>query len=158
VVAVKGAIGQKASNNKNFIYASQGYVSVASQAQTFRLPSISGGGNRKPQVALGIWDFSDPKLQKDRDPKFYAEAAKSRTIKQQEFVYDDGLTEIETKQKKIQGSFLSGSARSQIDSTAIADIGGVDYFGLNGDRFQLLFIALFGLFTLVGSLSGNLKF
>lgn len=156
-VASTGGIGQKASNNKNFIYSSQGYVSIASQAENFKLPPISGGGNRKPQVALGVWDFSDPKLQIERDPKFYAEAAKTRLVKQQEFVYEDGLTELERKQRGNQALFLTGSAKSQIDSSSIADVQGVDYFGLSGDRFQLLFIAVFGLFTLVGCLSGNLK-
>lgn len=54
--------------------------------------------------------------------------------------------------------FLSGSARSQVDKSAIVgEIDGVDYFGLSADRFQLLFISVFGIFTLVGCLSGNLK-
>ena len=82
----------------------------------------------------------------------------TRLAKKQEFVYEDGLTELERKQRVTIPGFLTGSAKSQIDSTSIRDdIEPVDYFGLSADRFQLLFISVFGLFTLVGCLSGNLK-
>jgi hypothetical protein len=56
---------------------------------------------------------------------------------------------------------LSGTARSntQADKSAIRGDIQTDnlIFGLDTDRFQLLFLAVFGLFTLVGSLSGNLN-
>ena len=76
-----------------------------------------------------------------------------------DFAYDDGLTDLERKQRATIPIFLTGSAKSQADPSAISDveIQGVDYFGLSADRFQLLMISVFGLFTLVGSLSGNLK-
>lgn len=74
-------------------------------------------------------------------------------------MYDDGLTDLERKQRITIPAFLTGSAKSQADtSTVRSDISGDDLiFGLNPDRFQLLFIAIFGLFTLVGTLSGAVK-
>jgi len=67
---------------------------------------------------------------------------------------------IERKQKKSLPAFLSGSAKSQIDATAIRGDLQADklLFGLDADRFQLLFIAIFGLLALVGSLSGTVTF
>lgn len=120
---------------------------------------ISGGGNRAPPAPLSVPDFSDPKLQIERDPAFYAAAAATRLTKSKtEFVYEDGLTDIERKQRVTIPTFLTGSAKSQKDTTAIRDdIVAQDYFGLSADRFQLLFIAVFGIFTLVGALSGNLR-
>merc|ERR1712071_482294 len=136
-----------------------GYPSFSTGAEKFKIKGISGGGNKAPVWKWDVPDFSDPKLQKERDPAFYAAAAKTRLTKgKADFVYDDGLTEIERKQRVTIPIFLSGSAKSQIDPTAIAnDIEGVDYFGLSGDRFQLLMISIFALFTLVGCLSGNLQ-
>jgi hypothetical protein len=54
---------------------------------------------------------------------------------------------------------LTGSAKSQADVSTIRDDleGDSLIFGLDPDRFQLLFITVFGLFTLVGCLSGNLN-
>jgi hypothetical protein len=138
--------------------ASKGYPSFADAAQNFKLPKISGGGNKASTWTLTPPDFSDPKLQIERDPEFYAAAAKQRLAKKTEFVYDDGLTVIEQKQRAIAPAFLTGSAKSQIDPSAIDDVeGDALLFGLDSDRFQLLFIAVFGLFTLVGSLSGRLN-
>ena len=69
------------------------------------------------------------------------------------------MTELERKQRKTIPTFLTGSAKSAADKSTIrTDIVGEEFaFGLSADRFQLLFISVFGLFTLVGSLSGNLK-
>jgi len=124
--------------------------------------NVSGGGNKGPNGGFQVPDFSDPKLQITRDPAFYAAAAKTRGSVNTVFDYDDGLTVIERSQRKnSQKTFLTGQARSQIDSSAIRD--DIDqsvvdsFFGLDADRFQLLFISIFGVFTLVGCLSGNLK-
>ena len=113
---------------------------------------------------MKVPDFSDPALQIDRDPAFYAAAAKTRqspwNAANAVSVYDDGLTELERKQRKTIPAFLTGSAQSQADTSTIrSDLTGEDFaFGLDADRFQLLFISIFGLFTLVGCLSGALQF
>jgi hypothetical protein len=75
------------------------------------------------------------------------------------FAYDDGLTELERKQRATIPAFLTGSAKSNADvSTIRRDIEEQEYpFGLDSDRFQLLFISIFGLFTLVGCLSGSIQ-
>lgn len=107
-----------------------------------------------------IPDFSNPAKNIKRDPKIYAELAKKRLTQKQIFVIDDGLTELERRQRGgATATFLTGSARSQADKSAIrGDIEVSDLpFGLSADRFQLLFITIFGLFTLVGSLSGSLQ-
>ena len=94
-------------------------------------------------------------------PNFnYKEAAKARkTPQDQEFVFDDGLTLLERKQKGTIPAFLTGSARSRVAKSEIRDDieESVYPFGLSADRFQLLFISLFSLFTLVGCLSGNVS-
>jgi len=90
----------------------------------------------------------------------YKKAATARKTPQtQEFVFDDGLTVIERRQKKSIPAFLTGSARSRVEAEAPReDIEVTEYpFGLSADRFQLLFISLFSLFTLVGSLSGSVQ-
>jgi len=139
--------------------ASGAYPSFSEGAQKFKIKGVSGGGNNAPVWKWDVPDFSDPKLQIKRDPAFYAAAAKTRLTKTKaDYVFDDGLTEIERRQKASLPMFLSGSAKSQVDKSAIVgDIEGVDYFGLSGDRFQLLMISIFALFTLVGCLSGNLQ-
>merc|ERR1719199_561744 len=72
-----------------------------------------------------------------------------------DFSYEDGLTILERRQRKNQGEFLTGSAKSQADKDSIVgEIDAPDFGGLDQDRFQLLFITVFGLLTLVGSLSG----
>jgi hypothetical protein len=69
------------------------------------------------------------------------------------------LTVLERKQRATLPAFLTGSAKSNADvSTIRADIQTEEFaFGLDADRFQLLFITAFGLFTLVGCLSGNVS-
>jgi hypothetical protein len=69
------------------------------------------------------------------------------------------LTELERKQRATIPAFLTGSAKSsKILSEVRDDIEEQEYpFGLSADRFQLLFISIFGLFTLVGCLSGSIK-
>merc|ERR550534_1205809 len=157
VVAKKAAAVKAATPLIPKAPASKGYISFEG-ASKFKIKGISGGGNKAPVQKLLPPDFSDPKLQIYRDPEFYAEAAKKRLTKAStDFVYEDGLTELERKQKKTLPTFLTGSAKSQVDPTAIVgEISGVDYFGLSGDRFQLLFISIFGLFFLVGYLSGSI--
>eukprot|EP00565_Helicotheca_tamesis_P007917 CAMPEP_0185723564 /NCGR_PEP_ID=MMETSP1171-20130828/362_1 /TAXON_ID=374046 /ORGANISM="Helicotheca tamensis, Strain CCMP826" /LENGTH=181 /DNA_ID=CAMNT_0028391285 /DNA_START=65 /DNA_END=610 /DNA_ORIENTATION=- len=137
---------------------SSGYPSFADAASKIKF-NISGGGNKAPRASSGYPDFSNPAKQIERDPEFYAAAAKTRGIKSQEFAFEDGLTVLEKAQRATTPLALTGSAKSQADvSTIRDDIAVSEYpFGLSGDRFQLLFITVFGLFTLVGSLSGNLK-
>lgn len=137
--------------------ASKGYPTFPGASQ-FKIKGISGGGNKAPVNKILPPDLSDPALQIERDPAFYAAAAKTRLTKAKtEFLYEDGLTVIERKQRKTLPGFLTGSAKSQADPSAIVgEIEGVDYFGLSADRFQLLFITVFGLFFLVGYLSGTI--
>jgi len=137
--------------------ASKGYPSFAAKAQNFKLGKgrISGGAAGKVIEPV----FIHPIVNTDPVPDFdYKEAAKARkTPQQQETVFDDGLTVIERRQKKTLPAFLSGSARSRVKKSEIrTDINDDIYpFGLDGDRFQLLFISVFSLFTLVGALSGS---
>jgi len=140
--------------------ASKSYPSFQKEASGIKFGGIAGtglfpaanGGFKQP-------DFSDPKLQKVRDPAFYAAAAASRAAKlasTDEFIRDDGLTDLERRQRKTQANFLTGSAKSQKDDSAIiGDIDAPAFGGLSADRFQLLFISIFGLFTLVGSLANS---
>uniref|UniRef100_A0A7S1BF72 Uncharacterized protein n=1 Tax=Corethron hystrix TaxID=216773 RepID=A0A7S1BF72_9STRA len=122
---------------------------------------LSGGGNKAPSGGFSVPDFSDPKLQIKRDPAFYAAAAKTRGIGKQSFAYDDGLTDLERKQRgTVMSTFLTGSAISRADTSLVRDDieeGSLDFGGLDADRFQLLFISVFGLLTLVGCLSGSVK-
>lgn len=141
---------------------SKGYPSFAEEAGKISF-SFSGGGNKAPPAGYKTPNFADPRLQVERDPAFYAEAAKTRKTafsRNNEYVFDDGLTVIEREQRSVLPGFLTGSAKSQKDVTTIRDDITEDtlIFGLDPDRFQLLFIAVFGLFTLVGSLSGRLTF
>jgi hypothetical protein len=138
-----------------------GYPTFRSATESWKpFAGISGGGNKAPVNKILPADFSDPKLQIDRNPAFYAAAAATRGLAKQTYVIDDGLTVIERNQRKTIPTFLTGSAKSQIDATAIRnDIVADEFaFGLDADRFQLLFISIFGLFTLVGCLSGALEF
>lgn len=136
---------------------SKGYPSFAAQAQNFKLGKgkISGGAAGKIIEPV----FIHPTVNTDPVPNFdYKEAAKARKSPQQaDFVYDDGLTLIERKQMKNLPAFLSGNARpSKVKSDIRTDINEDLYpFGLSADRFQLLFITFFSLFTLIGALSGN---
>lgn len=119
---------------------------------------ISGGGNKGPVNNFAPPDFSNPKLQITRDPAFYAAAALTRTAKVagSEFVFDDGLTVIERTQRKSIPTFLTGQAKERADAkdNLRDDVTAENFlFGLSADRFQLLFIAVFGLFTLVGTLA-----
>eukprot|EP00520_Triparma_pacifica_P007643 CAMPEP_0118654184 /NCGR_PEP_ID=MMETSP0785-20121206/12250_1 /TAXON_ID=91992 /ORGANISM="Bolidomonas pacifica, Strain CCMP 1866" /LENGTH=246 /DNA_ID=CAMNT_0006546819 /DNA_START=18 /DNA_END=758 /DNA_ORIENTATION=+ len=139
--------------------ASKGYPSFSDKAGSIKFKGISGSG-LFPAANGGfpVPDLSDPKLQKTRDPAFYAAAAAQRAAKLNtpgDFVYEDGLSALEKRQKNgALGDFLTGSAKSQIDQTAIVgEIEAPAFGGLSADRFQLLFISVFGLFTLVGSLA-----
>ena len=136
--------------------ASKGYPSIAAGAQNFRLGNFKGGGNKAIEPV-----FLHPIINTVPPPSYdYKEAAKARLTKNAVFAYDDGLTELERKQRSSTPAFLVGSARSQVDPSSIrSDVEAQDYpFGLDADRFQLLFISIFGLFTLVGGLSGAIKF
>ncbi|GMI49346.1 hypothetical protein ScalyP_jg9685 [Parmales sp. scaly parma] len=131
-------------------------TSVFSKVQ---FKGISGSGIFPRTSPLAQPDFSDPKKNIKRDPAMYKAAAQERMRKlnnKAASAYDDGLSEIERTQKKGKlSSFLTGSAKSQIDKSAIiGEIEAPSFGGLSQDRFQLLFISIFGLFTLVGSLSG----
>ncbi len=139
--------------------ASKGYPTIDTSGIKF---NISGGGNKGPGTPYSVPNFADPRLQIERDPEFYAEAAKSRVSAftgNKEYVFEDGLTDLERTQRSTIPGFLTGSAKSQADVSTIRDDIESDnlIFGLNPDRFQLLFITVFGLFTLVGCLSGNLN-
>jgi len=162
-VAVKKAAPKKAAPKLNVQNrpppASKGYPSIAAKAQDFRLGkgNISGGAAGKNIQPV----FVHPTLNTDPIPSFdYKELAKTRKTPQtQEFVYDDGLTVLERKQKKTIPAFLTGSARSKVEAEAArTDVELSEYpFGLSADRFQLLFITIFSLFTLVGCLSGSVQ-
>ncbi len=139
--------------------ASKGYPSFAEKAQNFKLGGgkISGGGATREIKPV----FVHPTVNTAPVPDFdYKEAAKARkTPQSQEFIFDDGLTELERKQKSTIPAFLTGSARTKVVAEAPRDdIELSEYpFGLSGDRFQLLFISIFSLFTLVGCLSGTVS-
>eukprot|EP00519_Triparma_laevis_P013026 CAMPEP_0182507030 /NCGR_PEP_ID=MMETSP1321-20130603/22399_1 /TAXON_ID=91990 /ORGANISM="Bolidomonas sp., Strain RCC1657" /LENGTH=249 /DNA_ID=CAMNT_0024712865 /DNA_START=95 /DNA_END=844 /DNA_ORIENTATION=- len=140
--------------------ASKSYPSIADKAGAIKFKGISGSGLfPSPTGGFKQPDFSDPKLQKARDPAFYAAAAAARAAKltsSDNFILDDGLTDLERRQRKTQANFLTGSARSQKDESAIiGEIEAPAFGGLSADRFQLLFISVFGLFTLVGSLANS---
>lgn len=137
-----------------------GYPSFRSATENWKpFSNISGGGNKGPVNKIEVADFSNPALQIDRDPAFYAAAAATRGTAKQSFAFDDGLTDLERKQRATIPTFLTGSAKSQADFNTIRDDVVADEFafGLDADRFQLLFIAVFGIFTLVGCLSGALE-
>eukprot|EP00339_Tiarina_fusa_P019300 CAMPEP_0116996608 /NCGR_PEP_ID=MMETSP0472-20121206/356_1 /TAXON_ID=693140 ORGANISM="Tiarina fusus, Strain LIS" /NCGR_SAMPLE_ID=MMETSP0472 /ASSEMBLY_ACC=CAM_ASM_000603 /LENGTH=186 /DNA_ID=CAMNT_0004695283 /DNA_START=43 /DNA_END=603 /DNA_ORIENTATION=- len=135
---------------------SKGYPSFAAAAQSFSLGSISGGGDRKIDPV-----FLHPTVNTAPAPDFdYKEAAKARkTPANSDFVYDDGLTDLERKQRGSLPAFLTGSAKpNKVNAGTRSDIIEQDLpFGLDGDRFQLLFITVFGIFTLVGCLSGSIS-
>jgi hypothetical protein len=140
--------------------ASKGYPSFAVKAQAFKLGGgkISGGAAGRDIQPV----FVHPTVNTAPAPSFdYKEAAKARkTVQTQETVFDDGLTILERKQKGTIPAFLTGSARSRVEAEAPrSDIDlSSDYpFGLDGDRFQLLFITAFSLFALVGCLSGTVS-
>jgi hypothetical protein len=140
--------------------ASKGYPSLSSAASKISF-NIKVSGSPPPR-GYQQPNFADPRLQFKRDPAVWAAAAKTRQAPLSgnniDYVYEDGLTVIERKQKENLTSFLTGSAKSQIDTTAIRDIEADNLlFGLDPDRFQLLFITIFGLFTLVGCLSGTVQ-
>lgn len=134
--------------------ASKGYPSFADKAQNFSLGRISGGGNKAIAPV-----FVHPTVNTAPVPDFdYKEAAKGRTTRNQEFLIDDGLTDLERKQSITLPAFLTGSAKSSaVLSEVRDDIQVADFGGLSPDRFQLLFIAVFGIFTLVGCLSGSVS-
>lgn len=141
--------------------ASKGYPSFAEKAQNFKLGGgkISGGAAGRTIEPV----FVHPTLNMEPVPDFdYKEAAKARTTPQSrsDYVFDDGLTILERKQKGTIPAFLTGSARSRVVAEPVRDdIEEQEYpFGLNADRFQLLFISVFSLFALVGCLSGNISF
>mmetsp|Transcript_14867 Transcript_14867/g.34424 ORF Transcript_14867/g.34424 Transcript_14867/m.34424 type:complete len:189 (-) Transcript_14867:291-857(-) len=140
--------------------ASKGYPSFADKAQNFKLGGgkISGGAAGRTIEPV----FVHPTVNTAPIPDFdYKEAAKARVTPQSrsDYVYDDGLTVLERKQKGTIPAFLTGSARSRVEAEAPRDdIEEQEYpFGLSADRFQLLFISVFSLFALVGCLSGNLS-
>mmetsp|Transcript_19017 Transcript_19017/g.31548 ORF Transcript_19017/g.31548 Transcript_19017/m.31548 type:complete len:208 (-) Transcript_19017:146-769(-) len=139
---------------------SGGYPSFTSTTEAWKpFSNISGGGNKGPSQKFEVADFSNPALQIARDPAFYAAAAATRLTSKQNYVIDDGLTNLERKQRKTIPTFLTGSAKSQADASAIRDdvVAEEFAFGLDADNFQLLFISVFGLLTLVGCLSGALE-
>ena len=142
---------------------SGGYISFADAASKIKFVGYDGGGNKPVPAGFAVPDFSVPSLQKTRDPSFYAAAAKRRkdifSSSTTDFAYDDGLTAIERKQKGSLDKFLAGSAKNVNDKSKMRNdvVADTLIFGLSPDRFQLLFIAVFGVFTLVGALSGNLN-
>jgi len=159
----KKTIAKKApvAGNSSGPPASKGYPSFASAASKVAF-NINVSGSPPPR-GYQQPNFSDPRLQINRDPAVWAAAAKTRQAPLSgnniDYAYDDGLTVIERRQKENLPTFLSGSAKSQVDTTAIrSDIEADNLlFGLDPDRFQLLFITIFGLFTLVGCLSGTVQ-
>jgi len=155
-VVAKKVVGGKSRSPPS----SKDYISLGGASKIAFNVKSSG---RAPPKGYQQPNYADARLQIARDPAVWAAAAKTRTSPISganiDYVYDDGLTAIETKQKASLPGFLTGSAKSQIDVTAIRDDVTADdlLFGLDTDRFQLLFIAVFGLFTLVGCLSGTVQ-
>merc|ERR1712238_296972 len=139
------------------------YISFADAASKIKFVGYDGGGNKPVPAGFAVPDFSVPSLQKTHDPSFYAAAAKRRkdifSSSKTDFAYDDGLTAIERKQKGSLDKFLAGSAKNVNDKSKMRNdvVADTLIFGLSPDRFQLLFIAVFGVFSLVGALSGNLN-
>merc|ERR1712238_244882 len=170
---VKKAVVSKKAAPKKFVKKqvakktgpkqSGGYISFADAASKIKFVGYDGGGNKPVPAGFAVPDFSVPSLQKTRDPSFYAAAAKRRkdifSSSTTDFAYDDGLTAIEHKQKGSLDKFLAGSAKNVNDKTLMRNdvVADTLIFGLSPDRFQLLFIAVFGVFTLVGALSGTLN-
>lgn len=140
---------------------SKGYPSFAASASKVAF-SVKSSGNAPPSGWKQPF-YGQPGLQFERDPEVWAAAAKTRQsplTRNVDYVYEDGLTVIERTQREKLPAFLSGSAKSQADVSTIRDDLEADalLFGLDPDRFQLLFITVFGLFTLVGCLSGRVQF
>lgn len=140
---------------------SKGYPSFADKAQNFKLGKgkISGGAAGRTIEPV----FIHPTVNTEPAPSFdYKAAAQARVTPntRSDYVFDDGLTILERRQKSTIPAFLTGSARSRVVAEPIRDdIEEQLYpFGLTGDRFQLLFISVFSLFALVGALSGNVSF
>lgn len=163
--APKKVVAKKVAPKKAFAKKSapsnSAYPSLASGASKIQL-NIATSGKAPPRGYITP-NFADPRLQIDRDPAKWAAAAKTRQSPLSgnvDYVFDDGLTVIERKQKQNLPAFLTGSAKSQADTSTIRDDLEADklLFGLDADRFQLLFIAIFGLLALVGSLSGTVTF
>ncbi|KAL3909490.1 MAG: hypothetical protein SGARI_002574, partial [Bacillariaceae sp.] len=114
--------------------------------QKFRLGKVNGGGAGKVIEPV----FIHPTLNTEPAPAFdYIEAGKARLTSNKSFAYDDGLTDLERKQRATIPAFLTGSAKSSsILSETRSDIEEQEYpFGLSGDRFQLLFITIFVLLS-----------
>ncbi|CAJ1943553.1 unnamed protein product [Cylindrotheca closterium] len=63
-----------------------------------------------------------------------------------EYTYDDGLTDLERKQRATLPAFLTGSAKSNPDMTAVTD------------EFDDLAFELPGWFSAVGSIIGTFTF
>eukprot|EP00545_Synedropsis_sp_CCMP1620_P009905 CAMPEP_0119002986 /NCGR_PEP_ID=MMETSP1176-20130426/279_1 /TAXON_ID=265551 /ORGANISM="Synedropsis recta cf, Strain CCMP1620" /LENGTH=196 /DNA_ID=CAMNT_0006954535 /DNA_START=130 /DNA_END=720 /DNA_ORIENTATION=+ len=157
---IKKAAPKKKAAPRAVSSNSGGYPSFTSTTEAWKpFSNISGGGNKGPSQKFEVADFSNPALQIARDPAFYAAAAATRLTSKQNYVIDDGLTNLERKQRKTIPTFLTGSAKSQADASAIRDdvVAEEFAFGLDADNFQLLFISVFGLLTLVGCLSGALE-
>mmetsp|Transcript_61220 Transcript_61220/g.149876 ORF Transcript_61220/g.149876 Transcript_61220/m.149876 type:complete len:170 (+) Transcript_61220:626-1135(+) len=149
---------QSNQNPQPIVAESKGYPSFADAASKFRLGKVSGGGAGKVIEPV----FIHPTVNTAPVPDFdYKEAAKARTKpgQQQVYAYDDGLTELERKQRGSIPAFLTGGAKNRADKSLVReDIEVSEYpFGLDADRFQLLFIGIFGLFALVGCLSGSIQ-
>jgi len=140
---------------------SKGYPSFASKAASVAF-NVKTSGNAPPKGYKQPF-YGQAGLQFERDPAVWAAAAQTRTSplsnKNIDYAYDDGLTVIERTQRDKLPAFLTGSAKSQADVSTIREDLEADslIFGLDPDRFQLLFITVFGLFTLVGCLSGTVQ-
>ena len=75
-------------------------------------------------------------------------ASKTKQKKKVEFLYEDGLTDIERKQRVTQPGFLTGSAKSSIDESSInAEYADIGEFNLS--QSQTLVISSVILFTLI---------
>jgi len=98
----------------------------------FKLPSLTGKIPPKPKISL-------------------AAPSTKRAKKLVNFVYDDGLTELERRQRGTPtATFLTGSAKSQVDKSAIrTDLSvGEEYFFSPYDT-TVLFVFSFVLISLI---------
>jgi hypothetical protein len=98
----------------------------------FKLPSLTGKIPSKPKIKLSA-------------------PSTSRVKKLVNYVYDDGLTELERRQRGTPtATFLTGSAKSSVDKSAIRPdlVVGDEYFFSPFDT-SLIFVFSFVLFSLI---------
>jgi hypothetical protein len=100
---------------------------VAPKPVAVKKPVVVKAAASKPKFSFGAKSkgavkapFSLPKVAAKPKAKINIQGPKTTRVKKNvPFVYDDGLSELERKQRKTLPIFLTGSAKSQKDVTAI---------------------------------------